>query len=283
MEHKVVMDKWKTDLNTLEFSNIFITKIGHMFDEPNHFFTNWFVRHDYCIQFVVGGEGEYFVNNTLYHLKKNTLFLLPKDRYHYYTSNTKNPYDYYWVHFNGTGFEHFLDAIGLSEENPVIFDVDNPKIKDCFEILIDACKNSERYDNLDILAKSYSLVHQFAITIPNTAEENKKKVAFSATVELVANYITEHYKEKITLDNLAEISHVNKCYLVSLFKTNTGLTPIQYLIQYRISQACAMLHTDMRITDICYACGFQELTNFLIRFKQFTKRTPSEYRKSIQT
>ena len=81
---EIITDKWKTDLNTIDFSNIFVTKIGHMFGEPNQFYTNFFVRHDYCIQFVVRGKGEYFVNNHLYHLKENCLFLLPKDRYHYY-------------------------------------------------------------------------------------------------------------------------------------------------------------------------------------------------------
>lgn len=91
----IIDDKWKTDLTTIDFSNLFITKLGHMADQPNQYFTNWTPRHDYCIQYVVKGEGEYFINNQLFKLCENTLFLLPKNRYHYYRANRNNPYEYY--------------------------------------------------------------------------------------------------------------------------------------------------------------------------------------------
>ena len=208
------------------------------------------------------------------------MFFLPKDRYHYYAANPENPYDYFWIHFNGSGFKNFLSAIGLSEDNPVIFDVKNPEIEKRFLELIDLTSKNTPYQNLKLLSHAYYLLYEIAKAIPSNKEDRQQFT--SLIVEAAANYITEHYQEKITLDDLAEVTHINKCYLVSLFKKCTGLTPIQYLIQYRISQACILLQSDVSITEICFMCGFQELTNFLVRFKQFTKLTPSQYRKNLQ-
>lgn len=91
---EVITDKWKVELNTKNYSDISITWIGHMIATPTQFFTNFFSRKDYCIQYVIRGKGDYFTNNRLHHLKKGTLWLLPKEQYHYYISNKEDPYEY---------------------------------------------------------------------------------------------------------------------------------------------------------------------------------------------
>ena len=272
-------DAWKKDFTTIDYANLFVTKMGHLVNQPKQYYTNWFVRHDYCIQFVVRGKGEYFVNNQLYRVHENTLFLLPKDRHHYYKSDPNDPYEYYWIHFNGVGFENFLSSIGLTEDNPVIYNVENPKIEQCFKEMIAVCQSQDAYSNLSFMSKAYALLFEIATAIPLQKEE--KENHFNLVIETAINYITEHYQAKVTLDDLATITYTNKCYLVSLFKKVTGLTPIQYLIQHRVNQACALLQTNMSVTEICYKCGFTELTNFLVRFKKITGVTPSEFRKNL--
>jgi AraC-like DNA-binding protein len=205
---------------------------------------------------------------------------LPKDRHHYYKSDPNDPYEYYWIHFNGVGFENFLNAISLTEDNPVIFNVENSKIEQCFKDLITICKTPDDFGNLLVLSKAYSLLYEISSAIPSQKEEKEKN--FNLVIETAINYITEHYQSKVTLDDLATITYTNKCYLVTLFKKVTGLTPIQYLIQHRVNQACALLQTNMSVTEICYKCGFTELTNFLVRFKRITGITPSEFRKNLK-
>lgn len=275
-------DKWKTNLNTVNVSNIFVTKVGHMADRPNQYYTNYFIRHDYCLQYVVKGKGEYFANNKLYFLTKGALFLLPKNKYHYYRANPEDPYEYFWIHFNGSGFERFLRLINLSEDSPVLFDLENPNIAQRFTELIEICKTqSDGRQNLLILSKCYALLFEIASA---TREIKKEPVPPANTfVEQAINYITEHYTEKTTLEDLQKVTHINKCYLSALFKKTTGLSPIQYLIQYRISQACRLLSTNVSVSEICYLCGFQEPTNFFVRFKQFMGCTPSQYRESLKS
>ena len=275
----VIEDKYKTNLLTLDFSDIFINKIGHMADQPNQFFTNFFVRHDFCLQYVIGGKGEFFVNNKLYALMPGTLFLLPKQKYHYYKADKNDPYEYYWIHFNGNGFTRFMETIGLSEDNPVLYGINNPAIRSVFEELIELSISPKNHDKLLILSKSYQLLYEIAVCIPQNQSEQRN--SSNEIVERIVNYISENFTRPLNLDMLSELVHINKCYLISVFKRHTGISPIQYLIQYRISNACQLLRTDRTISEIAAMCGFQELTNFLIRFKKITGLTPSQYRKYL--
>lgn len=269
-----------TNLTTIDFSNIFVTVIGRQKKQPNHFFTNYFIRHDYCIQYVINGKGEYFINNKLYKLRKNTLFLLPKKRNHYYKADPMDPYDYYWIHFNGSGFENFLKAIHLSEDFPVLYDVENPNIENRFAELLETClMQTSPHQNLLILSKCYALLFELLSGTKTAAQPMLN--TFLPAVEQAVNYIAEHFTEKISLNDIAHFTHSGKCYLADIFKKSTGLSPIQYLIQYRISYACQLLKTNMTITEICYKCGFSELTNFLIRFKKIIGCTPTQYRKKM--
>lgn len=173
-----------------------------------------------------------------------------------------------------------MKLIGLTENTPILFNVVNPNIVACFMELIEICKIKEDpRRNLLIMSKSYALLFEIASALKDINPIITKES--HPVVEQVINYIMEHYQEKISLNELASLTHVNKCYLTSLFKKSTGLTPIQYLIQYRISYACQLLKTNMTVNEICEQSGFQELTNFLIRFKQHTGSTPSQYRKVL--
>ena len=67
------------------------------------------------------------------------------------------------------------------------------------------------------------------------------------------------------------------------FHNTIGLTPIQYLKNYRIQQAAAQLqNTDRKISEIGNACGFQEMSYFAKAFREIMGVTPSRYRKKYR-
>ena len=102
----IAVDKISEDVDTLEFSNVILSHVGLLADQPYQYYTTD-KRYDYCIQYVCRGKGEFFVGDVLYKLGRGALFLLPKQRYHYYKSDEHDPYSYYWACFNGDGFERF--------------------------------------------------------------------------------------------------------------------------------------------------------------------------------
>lgn len=272
-------DLFIKSLITTDFADIFITRIGHTNNDPYHFW-NTDYRSDYCLQYIVSGKGEFFVNESLHLLKKNDLFLVPRKRAHYYRANKNDPYDLYYIHFNGKGVLRFLDYIGLSEDNPII-SIENEKLIDIFNELIDISNNYKQSDQLLLLSKGYSLLYEIS------KKAHKAEIDFKShnqsIIDTVYDYIAEHFMQKVTLNDLASLVHLNKNYLCQLFHKETGSSPIQYLIQYRINRACILLQYDYTLTEIAYMCGFNDASDFSNCFKRLIGIPPRAYRQDANS
>ncbi len=106
--------------------------------------------------------------------------------------------------------------------------------------------------------------------------DSKKFRALKATLSL----IHENYTDEITLDDMSSVAGLSKKYFRTFFKDMTQLTPIQYLMQYRIEQATKKLLTsNLSITKIAELCGFNNVSYFIKTFKAFRGISPAEYRK----
>ena len=274
----IAVDKISEDVDTLEFSNVILSHVGLLADQPYQYYTTD-KRYDYCIQYVCRGKGEFFVGDVLYKLGRGALFLLPKQRYHYYKSDEHDPYSYYWACFNGDGFERFLRSINLTDDNPVIFLDETMLVEKAFIRLTELAPEKDKFASLKMLSACYELLDAIAVALPSPCRETRIKV--NPAVKAVTDYIAENYMRAVTLDDLARVAHVDRCYLVTLFRRHTGISPIRYLIRYRVSVACKMLGEDLSVTETGIRCGFSDPTNCFVRFKQVTGLTPSAYRKTM--
>jgi AraC-like DNA-binding protein len=113
------------------------------------------------------------------------------------------------------------------------------------------------------------------------AEKYGAAVHEQSGIEIVLSYICANYRNHITLDKLADLAHLNKSYLVRLFRREVGMSPIEYLIDVRIKNAMKLLAmTDMKLSDIAESCGWSDCSFFIRQFKHKTGVTPYEYKKS---
>lgn len=102
------------------------------------------------------------------------------------------------------------------------------------------------------------------------------------SVRKVIDYIAENYKNHITLEALAELVHLSETRLSRIFRNITGMSCIDYVIEYRLSIALDLLRTsDMSVIEIAYETGFNNISYFNRTFKKHFNKTPTEYRKKI--
>ncbi|UOR10349.1 bifunctional transcriptional activator/DNA repair enzyme AdaA [Halobacillus amylolyticus] len=102
-------------------------------------------------------------------------------------------------------------------------------------------------------------------------------------MEQMIEWIDQHYKERVTLNRLAEISHGSPSHLQRTFKRVKGMSPLKYIQQVRISQAIHDLETtDRSVTDIGIAVGLPNIAYFVTLFKEKTGSSPSDYRNNHQ-
>lgn len=97
-------------------------------------------------------------------------------------------------------------------------------------------------------------------------------------------YIQEHFMETVTLDDIANSILVSRSECCRCFKRATGLSPIEYLMKYRIMEAAKYMHrkTHESISEIAGAVGFNNTSYFNKTFKKFLGCTPTEYRQSLR-
>lgn len=94
-------------------------------------------------------------------------------------------------------------------------------------------------------------------------------------------YIESNYVHELTLDTLAEFTHLNKFYLVHAFTRHCGCSPIQYLCQVRIQASRELLaNTDYSIAQVAQSSGFSSQSYFAQCFQKSCGMTASAYRKS---
>lgn len=97
-------------------------------------------------------------------------------------------------------------------------------------------------------------------------------------------YIQEHFMEPITLNDIADAILVSKSECCRCFKRATGLSPFEYLMKYRITEAAKYMHRKSHesISEIAGAVGFNNTSYFNKVFKKFMGCTPTEYRQTLR-
>ena len=106
----------------------------------------------------------------------------------------------------------------------------------------------------------------------------------SRRVLKVKNYIAKNYTEEIRLNTLADIAGMSPSAFSRFFKSHTGRTLSEYIIEQRLGYASRMLvDTTNSVAEICYACGFNNLSNFNRIFKKKKNCSPTEFRENYQT
>ncbi len=172
----------------------------------------------------------------------------------------------------------------LDEQNPV-----GAQILDTVNSII-AVNMTKKY-GYELVTKSY-LCQLWGILLQNVVPKNAEKLKTGklsmdeVRVKEAILYVEEHYAEHITLDQLADSIHTSKSECCRCFKRTLQLTPIEYLMRYRILKAANMIQSDdplsHSISNLAFSVGFNNASYFNKIFKQYLKCTPREYRKNIK-
>lgn len=238
-------------------------------------------RH-YCSElfYVTSGMGQFQIEETVYPVSAHDLIIINPDILHTELSYNTSPLKYIVLGIEG---------LELSTENELSkFCIINlQSIKDAVQFYLKTMLYEIEHQNpgyeiicqdlMDILIILLSRQTNFSTKFAPAGQKN------SHFCNLVRNYIDVNYSENITLEQLADISHVNKYYLAHTFTETFGISPINYLISIRIKKAEKLLETsDYSLAFISRSCGFSSSSHFAQTFKKINGVSPSIYRKQIR-
>lgn len=116
--------------------------------------------------------------------------------------------------------------------------------------------------------------------IKYTKDHINESASSQARLQLMMQYIHQNYIRDISLDDIAEHAKISKSTVLNLFRKYLHITPINYLINYRLNEAAHLLSkTEKKINTIAYETGFNNVDYFCRLFKRHYQLTPTKYRK----
>ncbi len=174
----------------------------------------------------------------------------------------------------------------LSEEHD-----DESKMLDCINNVI--ATNLIKNYGYELATKSllcnFWLLLAQKIVPAQSAKAASKTIASNdeiRTKEMIT-YIEKHFAEKVTLEDLANTVHISKSECCRCFKRALNLTPIEYLMRYRIYQAASLIQKKDKkassFSELAFNVGFNNASYFNKVFRQYLGYTPSEYRRKVNS
>lgn len=128
---------------------------------------------------------------------------------------------------------------------------------------------------------SLALLMQIIVILCRAGEHSVKKIASPFRIGKSISYLKTHYHNGISIKDLAKQANMSTRNFFLIFKKTTGCTPIQYLINLRITHASELLlHTTLNMTEIAQECGFSDSNYFCRKFRETTGTSPQKFRKS---
>ncbi|MFN4145909.1 MAG: AraC family transcriptional regulator [Runella sp.] len=132
-------------------------------------------------------------------------------------------------------------------------------------LILQEMATSKEYNALNISGLSYEHSHR---------EE--------ARIRQIYTYISQNYQNEIDLKTVADLTHLTVPSFCRYFKKIMQMTFTDFVNEYRIQQASKLLLQNHPIKEVCYDCGFNNLSHFAKIFKATTGKTPREYRKEYE-
>lgn len=234
--------------------------------------------HTFCeLFFVKSGCGEVIIGKRKYKINQGDIVICNPKHLHMERAIGDAELVIYVIAMNYFKLPHYSqNVIPTKNHNPIIptneyYDM----VLDFFELIEKEVKEKEIYCDTftkGILITLISLI----LRLQNIEIGLTDETPFSKAKD----YIDEHYRETITLDDLCEKVFISKFYLSRSFKEHIGISPSQYIQYKRMEEAKILLKSDeLSIKKIAQKVGFIDEHYFSVRFKNYEHISPSEYRK----
>ena len=239
------------------------------------------------ISLIKEGKGTLLIADTIHHFQKGDLFVIGGQQPHVFRNEFTDAL-MHTVFFNPQSFgDSFLDL----EEGKGVLDfyafakagfktIATAELSATFEAL-------SHHEGILRLAHFLQLIHLLTLSestpIASFVYHKKISEADGKKLHRIFEYSLQHFPEPIQLEDIAQVAAMTTNGFCKYFKKRTNKTYFQFLTELRISQVCTLLkeRPELPISDIALLSGFQTLSHFNRKFKQYKKMSPSVYRASM--
>ncbi len=234
---------------------------GWQICDPGHYFGPG-IREFFTIHFVLSGTGTLVVKGKEYHPKAGDLFAFPPYETVFYKADEQDPWHYVWINFIINGQVPYMFETSV---------ISAPFLRPIFEGL-------QNYPDHEHSGRSYATncLRQIAGQLSSQQSETRQLVVD------VIQYIQLHYTNpSLSISEIAEKLHISRSTLSTVFSCEKKLSPIEYLIRFRLEKACEYMAVQKISPSVAaYSVGYKNYSNFSNIFKKYYGISPKEFQKN---
>jgi len=226
---------------------------------------------------TVEGSGLFTVNGSTVRLSSNEGLLLKPGVPHSYYPETE-VWSTWYLTFDGALAGPIVTALDVPHMQPLRWDADSP-LAAVHEAYGEKCRYSFDFAGISGSREVYDFLTQ----IKQYGQTGSEPSLSQGHVRLTPVYllIERAYGDPdLGLDRLAETLGISPQHLNTLFRKSWGISPYQYLLQFRIQKSKELLIEDQErsVKDIAAAVGFQDCSHFVHTFRRLAGMTPMQFR-----
>ena len=238
--------------------------------------------HNYTeLFFIVGGRGQFLFRDQVYPVDVNDLILINPNVPHTEAGLDTKPLEY--IVLGISGVELASDA-NFNGQFCILDYYESREISTCLRNILGEME--QKNTGYEDICQAYMeiLIIRLMRNIAIAPQDASQGTFGNRQCAAVKRYVDLHFKETLTLDQLAEEAHMNKYYLSHAFKEEYGVSPINYLISRRIEESKYLLtETDLSMSQIAHVLGFSSSSYFSQVFRKAQGTGPMEFRRTARS
>lgn len=233
---------------------------------------------EHILIFCTAGNGSCQIDGVSWRIGPGNALLIPRGAPHAYWADSDTPWSIHWVHFTGITGDLMLSELGRDQR---VLQVDTQSAL-LVEALFQECYRAFAGGFvIHRMIYSAQVLHHLLgkIIYGNSYYSPLQHTSRRRALEPTLTFLHQNSARKLTLKEIADHAGVSVSHLSALFKEQTGLSPMDYLIRYRMQRACVLLSVkSATVHEVAYEVGYSDPYYFSRLFKKVIGIAPLHYR-----
>ncbi len=228
----------------------------------------------YILIYCIEGKGMINVEGKIYSVKGSEAFCIPRGKKHRYYADSEDPWSILWIHFKGENTRYF--PLNECKTVQINSKYSENRMTGFFNLIFRVLERNYTMGNFIYLSQVLSLLLA-EVYYRERAEESSDQ---NRQVTMVIRFMYKNLTRQLTLEEISEEVKLSKSYMNSIFKEQTGRSPVDFFIHVKMQEACKLLEsTNMYIYEISVSLGYTDPYYFSRIFKKVVGVSPKEYKK----
>ncbi|UQZ35711.1 AraC family transcriptional regulator [Paenibacillus sp. PK3_47] len=237
----------------------------------------------YLLHFIESGKGIFRTENRTYELGRGDCFLIHPGQLVSYISDQEQPWRYRWAAFTGADADSLVLQAGFTPHQPVLSTAEySTVLPAALAGMIQAFYGNKESAHLTSLGYLYLIVGEAAEQLNSSSRLTGAESQVKRTVKQMINYMASQYAHPVSIEQMSGSLGYNRAYLSRIFKQETGLSPVTYLLKLRIEKSRQLLRErpELSVEQVAASVGLTDALYFSRQFKRFCAQSPTAYRQA---